>query len=365
MAPISAPAPFAPPDAVIALPGKGPVQSLPPASAGAGLPASAGAGPSGAPMARPEGRNRPLRNGNPRDNPNLAPGEPARGRRCHTRACHRACPGGAFDPGVDPLWAKAGSDGVGAGLGSVPGQGAQSAKPDQDTMDRETEGSDGAAAGVGPVPGPHRGGDLGEAARSTERGQDAMMSLPPGACPGGGTVRLDGVRPVPGLHQGGTPGQGARSVEREQDLMKRETVRLGAVGLAAGLRQGVTLGQGAWSVERGQDLMKRETVRSGRADAGVGLAAGLRQGVTPGRGVRSVERGHDNMPSLAPGACPGGASGGMRAMGPGGVGSGGRMAPTAPAARSPASDPHPRWSLPLPLPLVRFAAQARKGRGRR
>jgi hypothetical protein len=166
MAPISAPAPFAPPDAVIALPGKGPVQSLPPASAGAGLPASAGAGPSGAPMARPEGRNRPLRNGNPRDNPNLAPGEPARGRRCHTRACHRACPGGAFDPGVDPLWAKAGSDGVGAGLGSVPVHGAQSAKPDQDPMDRETEGSDRVGAGLGSVPG--------QGAQSAKSDQDPM-----------------------------------------------------------------------------------------------------------------------------------------------------------------------------------------------
>jgi hypothetical protein len=166
MTPISAPAPFAPPDAVIALPGKGPVQSLPPASAGAGLPASAGAGPSGAPMARPEGRNRPLRNGNPRDNPNLAPGEPARARRCHTRACHRACPGGAFDPGVDPLGAKARSGRVGAGLGSVPGHGAQSAKSDQHPMERETEGSDRVGAGLGSVPG--------QGAQSAKSDQDPM-----------------------------------------------------------------------------------------------------------------------------------------------------------------------------------------------
>jgi hypothetical protein len=145
MTQISAPAPFAPPDAVIALPGKGPVQSLPPASAGAGLP--------GAPTAQPGGRDGPLRNGNPRGNPNLTPGEPARGRPCPTSACHRGCLGEAFDPGVDPRGAKAWSDGVGVGLGSVPGQGAQSAKSDQDPMERETEGSDGVGAGLGLVPG--------------------------------------------------------------------------------------------------------------------------------------------------------------------------------------------------------------------
>jgi hypothetical protein len=39
--------------------------------------------------------------------------EPARGRPCPTRACHRACPGGAFDPGVDPRGAKARTTGLG------------------------------------------------------------------------------------------------------------------------------------------------------------------------------------------------------------------------------------------------------------
>jgi hypothetical protein len=209
MTQISAPAPFAPPDAVIALPGKGPVQSLPPASAGAGLP--------GAPTAQPGGRDGPLRNGNPRGNPNLTPGEPARGRPCPTSACHRGCLGEAFDPGVDPRGAKAWSDGVGVGLGSVPGQGAQSAKSDQDPMERETEGSDGAAAGLGSVPG--------HGAQSAKSDQDPMERETEGP---------DGA----GSGMGPVPGHGARSAKSDQAPMERETEGSDGEGCRAGPRAG-------------------------------------------------------------------------------------------------------------------------------
>ncbi len=47
-----------------------------------------------------------------RGNPtlHLAPAQHARGKPCPTRACHRACPGGALVPGVDPRGARTHAD---------------------------------------------------------------------------------------------------------------------------------------------------------------------------------------------------------------------------------------------------------------
>ena len=114
---------------------------------------------------------------------------------------------------------------------------------------------------------------------SAQPGQDAMPSLPPGACPGGGTVRLGGVGAgvglVPSLRQGGALGQGARSDEREQDPMKPGTVRLAGAGPVPG-REARTAALGRHSVQRA-------TVRPGGVVSGAGSI--------PGQGARSRDFG--------------------------------------------------------------------------
>ena len=132
------------------------------------------------------------------------------------------------------------------------------------------------------------------------RGQNAMLSQPPGARPGGETVRSD----------------------------------------AAAARMGSVPGQGPRSAELGRHRIQRETVRSDAAAAGVGSV--------PGQGARSADLGQRSMLSLPPGACPGG----EKATRPTGA-----MTRTPPAARTPSA------VLPLPPTLVSFAAQALKGRG--
>jgi len=73
MHPITASSAAASPDAIVAIGGQDLLHGVPPACAGAGSLAFAGSGVSGAPVARPGGGTGPLRNGNPRGNPNLAP----------------------------------------------------------------------------------------------------------------------------------------------------------------------------------------------------------------------------------------------------------------------------------------------------
>jgi hypothetical protein len=168
---------------------------------------------------------------------------------------------------------------VGLRQGVTPGQGARSAEREQDLMKPETVRSERVDAAVGSVPGLRQGGTLGQRARSAERQQDPMMSLPPGACPGGETVRLAqvdaGVGSVPSLGPGGTLGQGARSAACEQELMNRGTVRLAQV------------------------------------DAGVGSVPSLGPDGTLGQGARSAERERDATPGRPPGRCPGGGAGGL------------------------------------------------------
>jgi hypothetical protein len=133
--------------------------------------------------------------------------------------------------------------------------------------------------GLGSVLGLRRGGRPGREIRSAEREQDSMMSLPPGPCPGGDTVRLDRVGSAPGLRQGGTLGQRARSGEREHNEMPSLPPGAGPGG---------------------------ETVRLDRVNAGVGPVPRLRRDGKLGQGAWSAERELDDMPSLPPGACPGG-----------------------------------------------------------
>ena len=248
---------------------------------------------------------------------------------------------------------------VGLRQGVTPGQGARSAEREQDLMKPETVRSERVDAAVGSVPGLRQGGTLGQRARSAERQQDLMkretvrlaqvdagVGSVPSLGPGGtlgqgarsaeceqelmkrGTVRLAqvdaGVGSLPSLGPNGTLGQGARSAECDQELMNRETVRLdgaaAGVGSVPGLRPDGTLGQGAGSAEREQELMNRETVRLDGAAAGVGSVPGLRPDGTLGQGAGSAEREHNEMPSLPPGAGPGGET--VRAGGAdGGVGS--------------------------------------------
>ncbi len=196
------------------------------------------------------------------------------------------------------------------------------------------------------------------------RGQNAMLSQPPGARPGGETVRSDAAA----ARMGSVPGQGARSADLGRHPIQRETVRPDAV--AAGV--GSVPGQGARSVELGRHPIQRETVRSGGAAARMGSvpgqgprsaelgrhriqretvrsdAAAAGVGSVPGQGARSADLGQRSMLSLPPGACPGG----EKATRPTGA-----MTRTPPAARTPSA------VLPLPPTLVSFAAQALKGRG--
>ena len=129
----------------------------------------------------------------------------------------------------------------------------------------------------------HRGGTLGQKARSVECEQDAMPSLRPGICPDDGTVRFCGVDAavgsVLGLRGGGTLGQEARPAEREQDAMMSlppgacpggETERTG--GVAAGV--GSVPGQGARSAKPRQDPTNRETEQAQGRLPGWGLSPG-------------------------------------------------------------------------------------------
>ena len=93
MRPITASSAAASPDAIVALPGQGPLHGVPPALPGAGSLVFAESGVSGAPVARPGDGAGALRNGNPRGNPNLAPppGQAPGGRRCGAKARTTGC----------------------------------------------------------------------------------------------------------------------------------------------------------------------------------------------------------------------------------------------------------------------------------
>jgi hypothetical protein len=110
-----------------------------------------------------------------------------------------------------------------------------------------------------------------------ESRQDLLMSLPPGACPGGGAVRADDADY--GLRVG--LGREARIEESRQDLLSPGAVR--ADGADEGLRVG--LGPEARTEESRQDLLNPGAARADGAEEG------LRVG--PGREARIEESRQD------------------------------------------------------------------------
>ena len=87
--------------------------------------------------------------------------------------------------------------------------------------------------------------------------EDAVSSLPSGACPDG--------RAAAGFES--VPGQGSRFEKTDKDPAARETVRAG--GAAAGL--GCVPGQGSRFEKTDKDPAARKTVRAGGAAAGLGV----------------------------------------------------------------------------------------------
>jgi hypothetical protein len=133
------------------------------------------------------------------------------------------------------------------------------------------------------------------AARRAARGQHTVPSLPPGACPGGGTERADGAD----AGVGSVLGQGARCAELGQKPIQRGTER--ADGADAGV--GSVLGQGARCAELGQKPIQRGTERADGADAGVGSALG--QGARCAElGQKPIQRGTVMHP-IGPGGAEG------------------------------------------------------------
>ncbi len=247
----------------------------------------------------------------------------------------------SLSPGVRPDGETEASDGAAAGLESVPADKARSARRDQDPiMSPWTGGAvclprtgphttgDGAAARCG-----HRGGarSLGGGG-AVEFGRHPILNLPPGACPGGETVRLGvllagsgrflGRERSPGTSEaapapcgqiaqqpcatvrapmlvGGTPScrrtpPGAFSTNRAATLCKRP----GPVPVGGGARSCRRRPRGAFSTNRAATQCKRQEDRCGWVGwlpDGVGLWAG-----------GAVELGQDPILSLPPGACPGG-----------------------------------------------------------
>jgi hypothetical protein len=216
----------------------------------------------------------------------------------------------SLSPGVRPDGETEASDGAAAGLESVPADKARSARRDQDpVMSPWTGGAvclprtgphttgDGAAGRCG-----HRGGarSLGGGG-AVEFGRHPILSLPPGACPGGETMRLGvllagsgrflGRERGPGTSEaapapcgqiaqqpcatvrapmlvGGTPScrrrpPGAFSTNRAATLCKRP----GPVPVGGGARSCRRRPRGAFSTNRAATLCKRQGTGAGGWDA--------------------------------------------------------------------------------------------------
>ena len=350
---ISAAGPFAASDAVIASPGTPPLHSLPLASAGVGR--------SGPPAARPEGRDGPLRNGNPRGDPHLAPrcGAKARsGLGCRAPAMANGrcrnhggkCTGPRTAKGFASLAAARTKHGdYGAAWRAVnlyqrtaivrsrlfaaayvlrpylpPELAARVDAGGTDIPSPPHYSNAPVAPAVGQAP-----LDAGKAGRDA-RGRFAARPRPAlrGQRLEREAARREAALLAPwraGIAQARLAMRAAlnaRRAARGQDAVKclpegacpdGRMVPPGradaGVGPVAGLRQGETLGQGMRSTERRQDPMNSGTVPPGWADAGVGPVAGLREGEALGQGARSAERRQDPMNSGT--VPPGGADAGV------------------------------------------------------
>jgi hypothetical protein len=187
-------------------------------------------------------------------------------------------------------------DGVDGGLGSGIGQQDRDEKRGQDGMISLPPGAcpGGGAVRAAGLDGGRRSG-LGPEGRVENPRQDTMMSLPPGACPGGGAARPASMA---GRMRSGS-GPEARVENPRQDTMNRETVRSVGVGAGQvsvpGRSQAGTLGQRARSEIRRLDPMNRETVRLDGAGVGEVSVVGVRQAGTLGQGARSEIRRLDPM----------------------------------------------------------------------
>jgi membrane-bound lytic murein transglycosylase B len=187
-------------------------------------------------------------------------------------------------------------DGVDGGLGSGIGQQDRDEKRGQDGMISLPPGAcpGGGAVRAAGLDGGRRSG-LGPEGRVENPRQDTMMSLPPGACPGGGAARPASMA---GRMRSGS-GPEARVENPRQDTMNRETVRSVGVGAGQvsvpGRSQAGTLGQRARSEIRRLDPMNRETVRLDGAGVGEVSVVGVRPAGTLGQGARSEIRRLDPM----------------------------------------------------------------------
>ena len=226
----------------------------------------------------------------------------------------------SLSPGVRPDGETEASDGAAAGLESVPADKARSARRDQDPIMSPWTGG----AVCLPRTGPHTTGD-GAAARcghrggarylggggAVEFGRHPILNLPPGACPGGETVRLGvllagsgrflGRERSPGTSEaapapcgqiaqqpcatvrapmlvGGTPScrrtpPGAFSTNRAATLCKRP----GPVPVGGGARSCRRRPRGAFSTNRAATQCKRQ-------ETGAGGWGGCRMGSVSGQG---------------------------------------------------------------------------------
>jgi hypothetical protein len=141
------------------------------------------------------------------------------------------------------------------------------------------------------------------------RGQNAVLRVPPAACPGGQTERGDGVD----ARSGSVPGRGTRSAKFRQDPMMSLPPGAcpgGRTDQADGVDAGSGSVPGPRSANFGEDPMKRETEQADGVDAGSGSVPGLRRGGALGQGVWSAKCGQDSILCLPPGARPDGSGGG-------------------------------------------------------
>jgi hypothetical protein len=165
MHPITATA--AAPDAIVAMPGQDLLHGVPLALAGSGV--------SGAPMARPGGGAGPLRNGNPRGNPNLAPppGQAPGGKAYRGQALHGGKSTGPRTP-----------DGL-ASVARVHTTHGEYAEAGPSAVRRPT------VARMRIIKRLMTSQD--RAVRRAKPGRGPLHGLPPGVGPSGGTVRPGGA----------------------------------------------------------------------------------------------------------------------------------------------------------------------------
>jgi hypothetical protein len=129
-------------------------------------------------------------------------------------------------------------------------------------MNRETGRSGGAAAELGTVPG--------QAARFAKSEPDPMMSLPPGACPGGETA----MRP-----------SGAEGTGGDNDIMPRLRPLSGSTACneAVGHKQAANVERkGGWTV-----LMAIDAARQSGQDGRPGMAEARRRGAEDAKRLRA------------------------------------------------------------------------------